>query len=387
MKISHILFDDYPFIDNWGYQENKLIKYQITNDDIIVVAGRYVPTILQDHTSLKSLERFEERQIGEHVLRVYRLDCVFGNSVLGKKIKYFKGLKKLLLKEKPDYIFVHDLHSFSLISVNNYLRTHDTKCVADVHINYANSCSNKLSYLMHRYIYRPLILHNISRIAKIYYLNDNCRRFIDELYGLNKGTHNIGFLPLGGEIAEKEEIINTKNELYKKMSLTQKDVIFLHSGKFTSKKKTNELISSFIQTDDSRFRLLLIGSPDNSIKSEFDRLVGSDKRILYLGWKKNHDLMKYLMLCDVYLQPGSPSVTAHEAMCKGCATVLSTEGNHYSAFVPKDCAIYISSVDDLNDLFNKISEDPSYIDTFKTKGYELAKKLFDYKTQARIIIQ
>ncbi len=122
MKIIHILFDDYPYLFNWGYQENKFVKYEIQKHDVTIVAGNYVPKILKKNLGNCDLKDYEEINVNGHLLKVYRLKCMFGNTLLGSKIKYYYKMSNVLKKEKPDIIFVHDLHATSLITLNRFLK-------------------------------------------------------------------------------------------------------------------------------------------------------------------------------------------------------------------------------------------------------------------------
>lgn len=390
MRILHLLFDDYPYVPDWGYQENKLSFYQSINNDVYIITGKYVPTILSEFLKVKKLKDYEEVRIPQHkIIKIFRLECLFKNSFIGKKIKKYKKLYKTIKLIHPDVIFIHDLHSVSLFTVKKYLKNNkNVICNADVHTNYVNSCSNFLSKFMHRIFYRTIIQRNINAINKIYYLNDNSKKFIKNMYGIKENEeYELKMLPLGGEITD-EQSINKEQKDYKiKNNLKEKDLIFLHTGKFNSKKKTIELLKSFSNVNDDRFKLLLIGKPCNDIKKDFFELIKNDNRICYLGWKDNAEMMKYLKICDIYLQPGSPSVTAHEAMCKKCFVLLSNEGNFYNSFVKNDEAYYINNISQLYDFFYKISKNQININKYKNKGYDLAKKLFDYKVQSELIIK
>ena len=63
MKILHVLFDDYPYISDWGYQENKLAYYQSSNHDVYIVTANYVPKILEEFVDGKALQSYEEYKL------------------------------------------------------------------------------------------------------------------------------------------------------------------------------------------------------------------------------------------------------------------------------------------------------------------------------------
>ena len=92
MKILHILFDDYPFISDWGYQENKISYYQSINNEVFIISAKYVPHILNEFITY-DLKEYEKYSIeGHKEIKIFRLKCLFGQTVLAKKIKCYKGL-------------------------------------------------------------------------------------------------------------------------------------------------------------------------------------------------------------------------------------------------------------------------------------------------------
>lgn len=389
MKIIHVLFDDYPYLDNWGYQENKLCQYELKDGhEVIIVSGKYIPEILSEHVRLDDLKDKEVLTYNGLSYKVYRLKCFWGKYLIGKKIKYFYGLKQILYKEKPDFIFLHDLHSLSLYTITNYVKNNpNIICIADMHVNYVNSARNILSKLIHKIFYRKIIQNNLKYIKVIYYIGENTKKFINEMYALNENSNKLKFLTLGGETINYCNKLIEQKIFKEKNNLDSNAIIFLHSGKMNRLKETIKIIDAFSNINDKRYYLLLIGQPENDIKKEFFEKIKLDKRIKFLGWKSNSELMYYLKISDVYLQPGSPSITAQEAMCKGCATVISEKGNFYNNFVDENSAIYIKNASELYNVFLLISKNILNIEKYKQNGLALAKRKFDYEKQSRELLE
>lgn len=389
MKILHVLFDDYPYISDWGYQENKLAYYQSSNHDVYIVTANYVPKILEEFVDGKALQSYEEYKSKDHnMIKIYRLKCLFGNFTIAKKIKFYKGLYKKIDEIKPDIIFIHDLHALSLFSVTKYIKKNkNVICNADIHVNDVNSCNSILAKILHKFYYRLIIQINIKYINNLFYLNNNSKSFLKKMYGIDEKKCKLLLLPLGGEVTTENEILKYQKKFRKINDISKDSIIFVHSGKFTKNKKTIELLKSFLDIRDTRFYLYLIGQPCKEIEKDFFNLVAKDERIIYIGWKSNSELMKYLKVCDIYLQPGSPSVTAHEAMCNKCAVLLSSNGEFYKSFVPNDSAYYIHDNMELKKFFKEISKNNIDIEMYKNNSYELAKNIFDYKMQSELIIK
>lgn len=384
MKILHLLFDDYPFINEWGYQENKMCNVEVRNADVVVITGLYKTKILKEYVELNKLKKYEEYEKYGHLLKVYRLNCWLGSTPLGAKIKLYRGLKKVLCKENPDYIFVHDLHALSLLTLSRYLKNNSKViCFADVHVNYANSATNRFSRIMHKTFYKAIIQQCKRRIKCIYYLNQNSKQFINDMYSINESNTLIDFLPLGGEIMDYSEKERIHFAFCKKEKIDTDSIIFVHSGKLNSKKKTIETLDAFSRINNKKIILYIVGLPEQEISKQFFNAVNADQRIKYIGWKSNSELMDLLKAADCYLQPGTPSVTAHEALCKGCATLLSAEGDFYKDFISDDSAYYIDSVADIEKFIKEMSESPQIMKEFQLKGNTVAKRIFDYESQSR----
>lgn len=387
MKILHLLFDDYPYINDWGYQENKLIKYQMIDNEVVVVAGNYVPKVLEGFVKKSDLKEYENFYNQKNKLKIYRLKPLFGQTTIGKKLKFYCNLNKILLQESPDFIFVHDLHALSLYSLANFVRKRDIRCVADVHVNSVNSGTSLISKMLHKYFYRFIIKSNLDVFRKIYYLNENSKDFIYRYYKIDSRTNNLEFLPLGGELLDIKTKAEIQRQFKAKNNISADSILLFHSGKMNELKRTIEIINSFNVVNDRNLELFLIGTPSESIKEDFFKKISENSNIHYLGWKSNKELIKYLSICDIYLQPGSPSVTAHEAMCNGCAVVLSEENGFYTQFIDNTEAIFVSNENNsMINFFNKLKDGELDIENYKKKGFILAEKLFDYKKQSESIL-
>lgn len=387
MRITHLLFDEYPYITSWGYQENRMAEAQVENgDEVSIIAGRYIPRVLEGFLTLDQLE--QTNYVDDKGIVVIRLEI--GNpkfSRINRKIKSYKNLYRSLVDTNPELLFVHDLHAFGMFSVRAYMKKHPKTCccLADVHVTFVNSGTNMLSkLLLHGLFYRAIIKCTVRVITKIYYLDENCKDFIAREYGL-KDESKLELLPLGGVIFSEKKQNEIRANFLRSKGLSHDTMIFVHSGKLNKNKRTIELLKAFQKNPDKDFLLIIIGRVAEEIKDDFHSLLERDARISFLGWKTADELNQYLAMADVYLQPGTPSVTAHEAMCKGCATLLNGKEGFYRKFIPEEAAIYVNQEEDLVDFFMIKCEDRAFIQEYQKKGYEMAKDIFDYRKQTEKI--
>ena len=79
-------------------------------------------------------------------------------------------------------------------------------------------------------------------------------------------------------------------------------------------------------------------------------LIKSDDRVTYLGWKTGDELIEYLCASDLYLQPGSASITIKQALCCGNAVVVARDIEGYDIFM-NNTGWYGSSKEELIKIF------------------------------------
>lgn len=384
MKIVHVLFDDYPYISDWGYQENDLAKIEVSrNEDVTIIAGAYIPKILKNILTKKDVENCSFYD--KYGVKIVRLKCKFSfNNFLMTKLKKYEDFYLALESENPNLIFIHDLHALSLFEVSKYKRNHpNVKIIADIHINFSNSANNFLSkYILHKMIYKYIIKKNISCIDKLYYLDVDCKKFYDQIYKIKKEMH---FLPLGGNLIDIKQKEIQKQAYLNKNELPEDAVIFFHSGKLTLKKRTIELIEAFHELNISKFYLIIAGKMDDEVNEKIGDIIVGNSHINYLGWMSQKDLDEFMIIADFFLQPGTPSVSVQNAMCKGCGVMLFKHKSFYRDFIDdKDC-IYIESKNDIKSFFKFIEKQPEQILYYQTRSFSIAKDIFDYKKQAKII--
>jgi hypothetical protein len=57
-------------------------------------------------------------------------------------------------------------------------------------------------------------------------------------------------------------------------------------------------------------------------------MISEDPRVEFLGWRSATELTDLLCAADVYLQPGTQSVTMQHSLCCRCAVILDDVPSH-----------------------------------------------------------
>ena len=377
MRILHVGLVG-PFNDDMAYQGSILPKEnKKAGHEVIVITSCYK---WSENQVIKVPE--EDRiKDGIRYIRI-EYDRII-SPVITEKIRKAKTFKKYLDELKPDIIFNHDLQTFELLTLKNYKKNNPkVKIYADSHSDKHNSANNWFSLnLMHRFFYKTIIQNAIGSFERILYISYEVKEFLCDTYDIPDNI--LEFYPLGGTILPFEEKSMYRKEKRVELGLSEHDIVFCHSGKMDSKKRTYELLYNFNKVKNKNLRLIIIGVFSEELQEKIMQLINEDNRVLYLGWKSSDELIKYIAASDLYVQPGSQSATMQSSLCSG-TPVLFTNVESHKSFM-KGNAFMINEPHEMEAIFYQIIEDPSILREMSQMSYKLAYELLDYKKMAEKI--
>ena len=93
-------------------------------------------------------------------------------------------------------------------------------------------------------------------------------------------------------------------------------------------------------------------------------------------------MIKLLCMSDVYVQPGSQSVTMQLAVCCRCAVILDDVRSHRFTF--NSNGVLVKNDRDLISALSGLS-DYGALNASKINSYNYARKYYDYALQAKRI--
>ena len=375
MKVAHICVGCF-YIDGAGYQENKLVTEHVKiGHEVRVFAST------ENHNSEGEITYgVPGCYVGGDGAKVYRLPYLpLIPLKLAAKLRVIRGLFRALCEFSPDLIMVHGLCSWELFTVSAY-KKNNPKCkfVIDSHEDHNNSARNFGSWLLHRYYYRPILKCNLPTYDRAFYISLETADFIRVMYDVD--VSYFEYLPLGGDIKPDDSMKATRNRVRQTHSVSDEHIVFLQSGKFTQRKKLSQSLHAFKNTDNPNFEFWIAGVFQDDVVADVSQIIRADSRIKYLGWVSADHLEELLLACDVYLQPGTQSVTMQAALCAGCPVAIDNVKSHLPYV--KGNGWLMSSVDDLKDIFKEISEDPNCLEGMSEISLEFAKKNLDYQILA-----
>lgn len=370
MRIVHICCG--ALLEGGDYQEQDLARQNLRDGHEVIIITTNENILPDGKISYTKKNTFKNTD----GVNIYRLKFFrFLGYFIARRLLYRFGLMDIIRTFKPDIIYHHGI-SLDLIRVSRYISKYKkVKLFVDSHADYNNSAHYFLTkYIIHKFIYKLILMYAMERINKFFYITLETKIFAIENYNIKESQ--MDYLPLGSTNINYKGISSHRHEIRKSLNIKDSDILLLHSGKFDYKKRTIETVMAFKRFNNINFKLLIIGKVSDEIREEFYECISNSSNLIFLGWMSTAELDKYLQAADLYLQPGSQSITMQRAICAGCAMALYPYISH--DFLLEDAYFKIKSDEDIFNLLNIINNDRSILYKMKEKGKKICINLLDY---------
>lgn len=376
MKILHMMLSCF-YIDDYNYQENALPRQnKIDGHEVRIIASTVA---FLDNAKAGFLK--PSTYLNKDLITVIRLPFrKFIPLRISSKIRTYPNVYKLIDEFKPNVIIFHGIAALELLTVAKYKKNNmDVKLYVDNHADFHNSAQNLLSReLLHKGFYKRIVKKSIPYIDKIFYISKECCDLLKELYSVP--NEKMEFYPLGGDIIDKENHDKNREYIRKELSISDDEILFIHSGKLDKLKRTIDILEAFYQVKNKKFRLIILGSIPEGMKNKIIPLIERDNRVSFLGWKTSEELLRFLCAGDMYLQPGDQSSTMQNAICCGCPVMLYPYDSHEPYL--RGNGFFVENLNDIINCFKKIEENPKILERMKINSIKVAHELLDYKKLA-----
>ncbi|MEM7093777.1 MAG: glycosyltransferase family 4 protein [Actinomycetota bacterium] len=369
MKIAHLCLSNF-FVDGYRYQENELVREHVRQGhDVVVIASCET---YDDHQQLTYVQPRE--YVGVEGARVVRVPYRRGLPLLAaRKLRMHPGIARRLDAESPDVVMFHSLCGAEVLTAARWAAKHDVVFNIDSHEDRFNSARTSASRLLHRFYYRPILQLAGRNLDSVLCISLDTIDFVHEMYGLERTQ--LEFFPLGGQILDDAEYGERRARCRESLGIGPTERVLLQSGKFGARKKLPETLVAFTATSDSA-HLLLAGTIAPEVESEVRPLIDSDPRVRELGWCDSDGLTDLLCAADVYVQPGTQSVTMQQALCCRNAVILDDVKSH-GPYVDGNGWL-VSSSGDLAVALDEATRTDANIDAMSKRSLTVAEELLDY---------
>ena len=381
MKILHLCLACF-YIDNSLYQENELVREHVAMGHIVRViastetmsadgkltytkAGQYMGS---DGAVVKRLPY--SRMLPEKVMR---------------KLRMHPGVYEELEAFAPDVIVFHGACGWELRTVKRYVDANPAvRFWVDSHEDANNSARGFVSReILHKRYYGPILRASLPNHHPILCISLETMDFVRDTYGIP--AEKLEFFPLGGRPLPDAEYRQRRSSKRQELGLLDHEVMLFQSGKFDKLKRLRATLAAFIQNSDQDLKLFLSGVITKSEnKEEIEAIMATDGRIRFLGWSNSAEMIDLLAATDVYLQPGSQSVTMQNSLCQRCAVVIDDVKSH-QPYV-RGNGYLTKSGRDLGAILQSISENKPALQDMQERSYAIAKDMLDYSAQAKKLV-
>ena len=309
MKIVHVCITGI-WGEQYAYQENLLPHYhRLMGNDVTIIAPVYSKygdakpevsdagvSYLEDGTKLIRLKP---------LIPVWKLDS---------HLHLTKGLKKAILDEKPDLLFIHDLCTFSyrcLPKVKKALP--EMHVVYDNHIDTVNSLHSFVTKFLHKFLYRRFLVPKLVRISDVMYgVTPSRCDFLRDIYGISDEKIKLLVMGADDEKMHLDQRDEKRAEIRAKYGVSDDDFLIVTGGKIDMQKNIHVLAKAVNEIGDEHVKLLVFGSISADLAATFESLKSDN--VLVIGWIASDKVYDYFYAADFVMFPGQHSVMWEQAV-------------------------------------------------------------------------
>lgn len=372
------------------YQENYLAKYYAKfGHTVTIIASTFED--VRDYYTNKYDKKKKTSEIIDKNIKIIRLPYSIN---LIYKIRKYGGVRKILMEEKPDMIFVHGIH-FNLNDAAWYKRkiNENSRIIIDNHSDYSNTGNNWLSMKILNGIIRKRYLHLYKKyIDKIFIIVPEGMKFMNEVYGISYSEMEL--LPLGCDydLCEEVRLKSDKNQLRKNLGIKEDDFVIITGGKLSQNKKTDILIDAVKLLDNPKIHLIIFGDCDDSAYYQLLKNKSGGLNVHFLGWLNTNAILEMMDIADLAVYPGSQSVLWQESIGMHLPLIIGNNKNQNAEYLNLNGNLITftsenMNVENLKKILDNLTNDPLLLEKMRKGAQKTAKDFLNYNNIAEKTIQ
>ena len=309
MKIVHVCISA-PWSEKYAYQENLLPHYhRLMGHDVSIIAPVF--SKVGDYGG-------NREPAGESFLldgsKVIRLEPQFDNGKFLSHIPSVKGLKKTIIKEQPNLLFLHDVCCYNYRCIPAIKKEYPgLKVVVDNHCDYVNSLHSPITRFLHKVLFRfGLVVKLISNVEWFYGVTPSRCTFLHEVYGIPE--NKIKLLVMGADDDKMmiEKRAQLREEVRKRHGIEEDDFLIVTGGKIDRLKNIHVLAHAVNSLHKDNVKLLVFGRINDDMQPLFD--AEQSPNIITIGWVNSDKVYELFYAADLIVFPGLHSVLWEQAV-------------------------------------------------------------------------
>ena len=382
MKIVHVCISA-PWSEKYAYQENLLPHYhRVMGHDVTIMAPIF--SKIGDYCGNRISS-------GESYLsdgtKVIRLEPQIDNRKFLSHIPSVKGLKKAIINEHPDLLFLHDVCCYNYKCIPAIKKMFPKmKVVVDNHCDYVNSLHSPVTRFIHKKLFRyGLVTKLVPYVECFYGVTPSRCTFLHEVYGIP--NYKIKLLVMGADnekmmIEKKEQQRKGVRERYK---IQDSDFLIVTGGKIDRLKNIHVFAHAVNTLHRENVKLLVFGKINEDIQPLFDEEASPN--IITIGWVNADKVYELFFAADLIVFPGLHSVLWEQAVASKTPCAFSKMDGFEHVNVNDNCilmkgkdAVYYRNM--LKELLN----DKNQYNALKANSNSEATEMFFYSRIASQVL-
>ncbi len=382
MKIVHVCISA-PWSEKYAYQENLLPRYhKLMGYDVTIIAPVF--SKIGDYGGNREPSGASFLSDGSKVIR---LEPQIDKKKFLSHIPSVKNLKKTIIAEHPDLLFLHDVCCYNyrcIPSIKN--RFPSMKVVVDNHCDYVNSLHTPITRFLHKVIYRHTLVSKLLPCVEWFYgVTPSRCTFLHEVYGIPEDK--IKLLVMGADdekmmVSQREKL---RNEVRGRYGVNENDFLVVTGGKIDRLKNIHILAHAVNALHKDNVKLLVFGKINEDMQPLFD--AEASPRIITIGWVNSDKVYELFYAADLIVFPGLHSVLWEQAVASKTPCAFSKMNGFEHVNVNGNCLLMIGkNANYYENMLDELLENKEQYNTLKVNSMSETTEMFYYSKIARQVL-
>ena len=367
-----------------SYQENLLTEYYVKMGFEVVVISSTFESVF-DYTSDNYNNKLKRKELvykGGKIIRLpYQINIL-------NKLRRHKGVYDILQIEKPDLIYLHDIH-LNVREAVIYKRKHpECKIIMDYHTDYSNSAKNWLSLnILHKIIRKKIFYKYINCIDRIFPITPLSATFLHEVYGVP--FNKMELLPLGCDYDLALETMKKtkKDDIKQYFNIKNDDFVIISGGKLEPVKKTELIIDALkITKNDKNIHLIIFGEHSKGYEKYYRDLIERARglNVHFTGWITIEKILEIMTISNLAIFPSSQSVLWQQSIGMHLPLIVGDLGGQNAGYLNRENNLISLPKEKINatniaEHINNFISNPSLEYEMRKRSQKVASEYIDYR--------